>query len=506
MGFLDKLGMGNQEEEADEKQPVTEISDKKFAGNKLYVYNIEEELIATIDNETTISVTEDKNGNDNIMSLTVCHAGDKEPAKLLSCKCSSVKAEHDELKKMMDILHNDMMKAFRNGIDVFVMPETDFDLYAYIKNRPSIDIDLEKLEAELLDSKATEVKNQFIQNIQQGKRVDIFVAKTDLYNVEAGIMLADAYRKYPSVYIHEIESHGKDEITWLNPQIESVIRANPSATYIGIGVTGIKPLNAISIVQEGSSSVIKKTGSLIGKQLNAREILLDAQASHHASGMLKVGQKRAMTREVVVKAIHNMAREAALYKVHEFLYDEFESAAQRASVVENGLYCARLPFNDTLLVKNYFPEASTGLLVVIKDKELYYYGREDTMALLTDHYGWNTFENGVVRRDFDNRDAIYELSEVTVKLKYIDAINDILIKQGNFKMSYNEISATAKKYESDMNMDLDYQISLLKYVTALKGDEHRISSIKRIITEALTQESPFQHFGGLFKSGGLFRK
>ncbi len=501
MSFLDKLGKGNHED--DENQQVVSKDNKELQNHKLYVYNIEEVRIDTIDSDTSITIVEDQ--SENSISLGVCHPGDKEPQKLLTCKCSS-KSEKAELKKMIEILISDITKAFRNGVEVFVMPETDFDLYAYIKNRPSIDIDLEQLEQELNNSKSSDIKNQFTKNVQKGKRLDVFVAKIDLYNVEAGKMIADAYQKYPSVHIHEIESSGNDEITWLHNGIENVIRANPSATNIGIGVTGIKPLNGIAILQDDKHSVITKTASLIGKQMNAREILLDAQATKHAAGMIKVGQKRSMTKEVVVKAIHNMAREAALYKVHEFKYNEFEKAAESASVIENGLYCARLPFNDTVLVKNYFPESLTGLLVIIKDEELYYYGKRETMMLLTEQYGWKNYEEGVVNRKFDNRDAIYELSEMTSKLKYIDHINEILNKRDNIKLSYNEISAAAKKYDSDMGMDKDYQISLLKYVNALQNDEQRLNSIKRIITEALTQESPFQPFGGLFRSGGLFRK
>ena len=232
--------------------------------------------------------------------------------------------------------------------------------------------------------------------------------------------------------------------------------------------------------------------------LNAREELFEAQAVGHARRMLEIAQNRALSADVTEKAIKHMAKETALYRYDEYSWNEFENMALKSKHIENGLCIVRLPFHDANLIQNYFIEAYSGLLAIINDKELYYYGQSETVYLLTEEYAWTLYDAGIAHKVFDNREAIYELSDMTTQREFIKAVNSAIEDRSSLKQAYDSIRTISKKFNDSMGINMEGQFKLLKYVDSIKDDEARMKSIRRIITETLTPRSPFNPFGELF--------
>ncbi|WP_036607372.1 hypothetical protein [Oribacterium sp. P6A1] len=469
--------------------------------NAMELCSLERRLLCTFDSHSAITTRDDGPTSTLIMSVTTRKDGENEVTDFLSCEYTS-QDNKKEIEKMMEVLSSDLQKSKNKGVKYFVVPQTGLDLYAYIKARPSIEIDMDDLANEIRNNNNKKLRTDFIKNIQVGKKVNVFIAKNSMYNMIAYEMLKNAYNNYANVHFFDIEPEKTgDAITWQNNTIGSYLSLYRNAINIGVGVEGPEPSYTLSIVQTEDSSVISQTASLLMNPLNAREELLEAQAVGHAREMIRVGQKRSLSMEVIEKAIRDMARDAALYRYDENGWNEFETMAVKSKRIENGLCIVRLPFNDPTLIKNYFTEAHTGLLAIVRDKELYYYGEKETVYLLTEEYGWTATEGDIAHKIFDNREAIYELSDMTTKREFIKTISAAIENRRSLKQAYDSISAISKKYNETLGIDMEGQFKLLKYVDAIKDDETKMKSVRRIITEALTPRSPFNPFGELLNRG-----
>ena len=89
----------------------------------------------------------------------------------------------------------------------------------------------------------------------------------------------------------------------------------------------------------------------------------------------------------------------------------------------------------------------------------------------------------------------------------IAIINKIKEKEKKVEFLY---IGTSDRMEKDIipnlgikfvGIDMEGQFKLLKYVDAIKDDETKMKSVRRIITEALTPRSPFNPFGELLNRG-----
>ena len=120
---------------------------------------------------------------------------------------------------------------------------------------------------------------------------------------------------------------------------------------------------------------------------------------------------------------------------------------------------------------------------------------------MTEEYGWTATEGDIAHKIFDNREAIYELSDMTTKREFIKTISAAIENRRSLKQAYDSISAISKKYNETLGIDMEGQFKLLKYVDAIKDDETKMKSVRRIITEALTPRSPFNPFGELLNRG-----
>ncbi len=488
----------------DRKNENTQKDDtnkKSITNNQDYTMelcSLERRILGSIGPSSSITTRDDEPNKLLIMSITTRNGSATEVNDFLSCEYTSVDNKK-EIEKMMEVLSTDLQKSRNKGIKLFVVPETGLDLFAYISNRPSIEIDMEDLANEIKNSNNKKIRTDFIKNIQVGKKVNIFIARNSIYNMIAYDMLKASYSMYPNVHFYEIdpEQHG-DIITWQDSSVESYLSLYRTVMNIGIGIEGGEPSYTLALVQTEDKSVISQAASLVMTPLNAREELFEAQAVGHARLMLEFAQNRALSADVTEKAIKHMAKETALYRYDEYSWNEFENMALKSKHIENGLCIVRLPFHDANLIQNYFIEAYSGLLAIISDKELYYYGQSETVYLLTEEYGWTLYDAGIAHKVFDNREAIYELSDMTTKREFIKAVNAAIENRSSLKQAYDSIRTISKKFNDSMGINMEGQFKLLKYVDSIKDDEARMKSIRRIITETLTPRSPFNPFGELF--------
>ena len=506
MGFLKNFSINIVTEDENDTNEVVNTT-VKVSKHTMKLCSLERRILAEVDDFTTINLRENREKSSMTMFTETPNG---ETVDFLTCCYISAEDKRD-IERMLNILLKDLRKAKTKKTDVFIIPQNDLDLYAYIQNRPSIEIDMDDLyseinsDAEANDLKAKTLRTNFIKEIQVGKKVNVFVANNSIYNTVACHLLKQAYGMHVNVHFFNIDpqKHG-DPVYWSNPTIEAYRSLYPNVMSIGIGIYGQEPTYTLSLLQNEEKSVIAQAASLTMSPLNAREELLEAQATGHSWKMMQVGENRQLGQEVIKKAIKDMAKEAALFKYDESTWNEFENMAIKSKRIENGLCIVRLPFNDKSLIQNYFIESNTGVLAIIGDKELYYYGEQKTVELLVDDYEWTSTEEKVAYKIFENRTAIYELSDMTTKREFIKAINNIIDGKKNIKETYTAISDVSKRFNSTMGINMERQFKLLKYVDSLKNDESRMKSVKRIITESLTLNSPFKKFGELFSSHNFF--
>lgn len=498
LSIFDKKNKNNQVNEHHKTNASKSIGAISSERTTVDLYSLDRSLLCRFYPNSTIRIKDNESINTIIMSVSTIKEEKDESTDFLFCEYISPENKK-EISQMMEILSSDLQKARTKGVNAFVVPQTGLDLYTYIQARPSIDIDMDELAKELSNNSDKKLRTDLLSNIQSGKTVNIFIAKNCLYNHVACDMLKAAYSKYSNVHFYEIKPENNGEpINWNNDTIGSCIALYKNAINIGVGIEGAAPSFTLKLVQNEENSVISQAGALIMYPLNAREELLEAQAVGHAVAMLKVGQKRNLSTEVIEKAIRDLAKAAALYMYDESILNTFDNMAIKSKRIENGLCTVHLPFNDPILIKNYFTEAHTGLLAIVGEKELYYYGENETLKLLSEEYGWAINEMGFTFKVFDNREAIYELSEITTKREFIKNINTVISGRSSLKEAYNSIKNIAKRFNETMGIDMEGQLNLLKFVDAIKDDETKLNSVRRIITEALTTRPAFNPFGELF--------
>lgn len=492
--MLNIFGKKREEKEDDGVTMMTVTN----TDNEMGIYSVDHQLICSYGTGSAVSIQD----NEQVKTLYMIMTGKNgaNPATFLTCEYTTSDSKR-EIKSMMDILLADLQKARTKGVGNFVVPQTELDLYAYIKSRPTLDLDLDDLMKEMMENKEKKLRLDFQKSIQSGKKINIYVAQDSLYNKTAESILRNAYKQYNNVTFFDIHPEKVGGIVnWHNNTILTNISYAKNAFNIGIGIKGKSPTYAMSLVQHKHASVIKQAASLTMNPMNAREELLEAQATGHAKAMMEAGNKRHMNKDILVKSIKDLAKESAMYKYSESKWIEFESRAMESKSIENGLCIVRLPFNDPELIKNYFIEVCTGLLVILQDKEmeLYYYGESETIQLLSAEHGWTANSEDFAYKVYDNRKAIYEVADITTKREFIKSITEALDNRDSLRISYNAIGDVAKKFSETLSLDMETQFKLLKYVEPLKDNEKKRNSIQRIITEALTPRVSFNPFGELF--------
>ena len=501
MGFFKKFLNGATEYEADimEDEPDEEPEED----SKLTLQSISGKVIAELGRSDQVEYRNRKNEDE--VSILV-RRKDGESIKLISCGIPDSVSDQNELFHMMKMVTDDIGRARRNGAETIKIPTNEYDLYAYIRNRPSIDVDLDSLEKSIGTDTKSSVLTDFNSDMHSGKRVDIYFTLSSIYNEEAVRILRDVYAKYKNIHFKEIHLKDNNYAFWNNAEIQNQIRQDPSAALIGVGIIGAKPSHCLALVNDDQSSVIHKASVLANHQMTTREQLLEAQWVDHAAGVNRVGNKRRMSRDVIRKAIIELAIDEAKYRMPQSKIDVYADAVRALPQQNAGINLLKVPFMDKTLLKNMVPEIETCIVVEVAQRELYYYGKEHAIEMLKQQYHWKDGENGEAICDvvFPERLREYELQALAISLRqeYVTEMSALLASNKNLSVAkaYGNVKELVNKY-SAKSLQMEDQIALLDLVENLKNENAK-TSIENIIRETLTTESPFRSFGELFHKRG----
>lgn len=498
MGFFSDLFKRfevEDEEETLEKNNRSDNRDRSEA-NALTLYSISGREITTLSPYTQVLFLDSK--EKKTVSIFYRDGEDGDVHTLLSCQTPESAKDKMELINMMRTLSEDIARARRNGVESIKVPINRYDLYAYIRNRPSIDLDLNKLESCLGTQRHYPIFDDFNHDIKTGKRVDIYTADNSVYNMEAIKILTAAYSRYQNVHFYELSNKTNGYVSWNHDMIVRVIKANPDAVIIGVGINGKKPNHCVSIMGDAHCSVIAKVSFLVGHFMNTREQMLNAQFNEHANGVLRIGKEKAMEEKVVDRAMMELAMEEARYRLPEGGIQKFVESVQKARQENAHSAEIHVPFHDSSLVMNLLPETRTGILVNVNMKKLYYYGNQEIINLLNSSYQWaienpNTASVIVAPKQ---PVAYYEqqVEEITVRRKYIKEMNETLQEnqKRSISASYQAISALARTYNR-LGFSLEDQVNMLQHVPQLDNSDE-MDSIVNILRECLSDEIPYQSF------------
>lgn len=467
----------------------------QYSNKPLSLYNISGEEIVELTPESKVNIKK-KEGSNQIIVEAVNGQGVR--SVITTCEAADDQNDLNEIDQMLKILVQNISRARRNGVEGLTVPINEYELVAYIQNRPSIEIDLDRLEEAINYRQRHEVLSDFISDLHQNKRVDIYTACNNIYNVEASNILKSEYQKYSNIKFYDLKENYNHMVFWNDEVILNNIKRSPEAVIIGIGLAGEKPMHAISVRNDRESSVIRKVSFLTDHTMNVREEMLNAQFLRHASGVEEVARTRNMSEEIKNKIILELAVAEAKYRYDDVRIHEFLRSILNIYYTETKMKLIRVPFNDPNLIMNLIPEASSGLLAEIKEEQIIYYGFDSAAKILVDEYGWIDMGYGRVGHDASRISMrIYEkqASETTIRARYISEMNQVLVanERRSATASYKYVKDVVLKY-SDIGMDAEAQIGLLPEIPSINDPGYRVS-ITNIIKETLTKESPFRLFG-----------
>ncbi len=497
MGFFNKLFTDNDEitvevEEFNTPKPTYNENDK------LTLYSISGEIVAELMPDTRVSIVP---SSDKKQSTILAQFADGTTTTIMSCDMPEESSGRTELQKMMDAFISDIARARRNGSEGIRIPINEYELYAYIRNRPEIEVDLDKLEEMINAHQKSSILTDFVNDLQTNKRVDIYVATNNIYNVEAARILRNSYEKFSNIHFFDIDASYDVNIFWNNPTIVDNIRHAPDAVNVGIGVEGDKPPHTLSITNDLEDSVIAKAAFVTNHPMNVREEMLNAQYSSHAVGIMEIAKKRTMSKEVARKVMRELAIDEAKYRHSDSAIKQYVDAVNHASFTEGHMRRIRAPFNDLNLALNLCPDEKGGVLIEVGYEEIVFYGPERAAKALKDLHAWTDISPNLAGQKTDKdsyRMHEKQASEITGKIIFIDEMSEVLQKNlgKSISAAYKNVKNLAEHFNS-IGMDAEMQIRMLHEVPELAEDNYR-KSIENIIREVLTKESPFLNFGEIF--------
>ncbi|ETP72138.1 hypothetical protein UYO_1833 [Lachnospiraceae bacterium JC7] len=492
-GVISKMfGSGNEKEEQ-------QVVKRTYNVDPLVLYNISGEEIKELQPEDRVYVRKD----DATKKITVeTSASGGKSTVITACDISANENDQRELTAMLNTLVEDISRARRNGADGITVPVNEYELVAYIRNRPSIEIDLDRLEEAINQGQRDDVLTDFVGDLHKNKRVDVYTSLSNIYNVEATHILKDEFKNFSNIHFYELNANLNSMIYWNDETIVNNMKYSPEAIIIGIGLAGEKPQHAISIKNDIHSSVVRKAAIMVNHPMNVREEMLDAQFVDHAIGIEEIAKRRNMSEEVKNKVLIELAVAEARYRYDELRINDFLKSAINVFYTEGQMKLIKVPFDDEKLIRNLIPDAMTGLLVEVADSQIIFYGSESSAKLLIEKYQWSDLGYGRAGHDTTRqtmRQYEKQVSDMTVRSRFISETNKVLIENEgrSASASYKSVRDLAQKF-NDIGLDAENQIELLREVPVINDPNYRVS-IENIIKETLTKESPFRMFGEIRK-------
>ena len=437
------------------------------------VLSVKGEKIATITIAESLNIVQEK----ELGQIRLIQKNDRneEIKSLMTCPYPQNADARKQLTDMMNAVKNDIDNAYLTGKDSIRIPESKYELFIYMRRRPTIPMEVDKLSRELSSGEARENIIKFRSFVEKNPRMNIYVAVYSLATDTAYRILKQEYRMLTNIRFIVLDNQEKQPLSWNHPKIQESLKETPNLACIGIGLSGgEKPHYAIELTNEDISSVVKKAALLSHHNFNIREEMIDAQAGGHAKAMWELGAKRGKGEEFIRKTVEDLA---------------FEDACEG---VEIGLI--RVPVIDRTLLLNLFKQADDGFLTQDEAGNFQYY--KDVTGKLVTQYGWTKEELWYVAPpEKEEREIRAEAAQVMLEGKYLRALQNVLKLNRNRSVSeaYENLREFIQSYEK-MGMGMEEQVESTGNAREYFPDEN-IEEIQTVIQEVLSAHSMYDNFG-----------
>lgn len=487
MAFFEKLRNMEKREERHGLRPELPFSG---GGQSIKLTNSEGKLLSELFQDEKVDILVSR--ADNNVRVVKKRAEEK-PETIVSFPYPDNSVIRKELTDMLGLVLVDVRAALRHGEDITI-PVNRYDLFMYMKHRPMVDVDMEKLEEELnLDKpdKMGPMLQEFLDAVSRNCQVEIFYTTNNLVDDTAIRILKQGFRMHRQIRFHDMTVPEKYVVFWTDLRIQKLIKDSPNHPMIGVGIVGRKPKYGLDLSSNAQSSALRKASMLAKHPMNIREEMIDAQETRHAIGVWEVATNRSKGEDFIRKFLLELAVEEAVYRMPEAEAQKIADYVRRSGYNEDQeLGILRVEHMDKKLLLNLLRDAEKGFVVESPEGFFCY---NDTTHDLVDRYGWREQGNGWVASPRGEKPA--ELRQqaalVLLECRYIRSLSEILIRnqQRSISDAFQAIQDfVIERQKAGINEEL--QVALLQRIDGIQENSYG-TSLENIIHDAI-------HGGGIY--------
>ena len=477
-----------------ESEEGSPLSEEEMILKPVRVLGVTGEKITTVSIGESLDIVQEK--EEGLIRLVQRNERNEEIRSLMSCPYPQNADARKELVDMMTSVKLDIANAYLTGRECIRIPRSKYELFIYMRRRPTIPIDMNKLSRELSSGEARENVGMFRSFMEKNPRLNIYASVDSLAMDTAYRILKQEFKALSNVRFIPLDNPKKKEISWDDPRIQESLRYTPNVASIGLGISGgEKPQYGLELLNEDITSVVMKASLLGHHSCNIRECMIDAQAVGHAKAMWELGTKRGKSPEFIQKTIEDLAFEDACYRISESSARAIiEHARQRGFCEGEDIGLIRVPVLDRFLLLNLFRQADDGFLVYEESKGFQYY--KDVTGKLVIQFGWT--KDGfwyIAPPDKGERESRADAAQVMLEGKYLKALQKILKSNRNRSVSgaFAKLREFIESYQK-LGMGLNEQQECIRTARDyFEGED--MEEIMMVIEEILSTHSLYENFG-----------
>ncbi len=482
MAFFDKfLGQERKEEKGEGASPAAAVS------RRILLKNAEGAELAKLSGEEKVELLVSR--ADNNIRIVKRRAEEK-PETIVTFLYPDNSVIRKELTDMLGLVIIDIRTAQRRGEDIEI-PVNRYDLFMYMKHRPMVDVDMEKLEEELgreKPEKTGPMQQEFLDAVSRNCQVEIFYTRNTLVEDTAVRVLKQGFRMNKQVRFHDMTVPERYVVFWTDLRIQKLIRENPNVPMIGVGIVGRKPKYGLDLSSTKQSSALRKASALVRHPMNIREEMIDAQELRNAAGVWDTAVNRSKGEDFIRKFMLELAVEEASYRMPTEAAQRIADYVRRSGYNEGReLDTLRVERIDRKMLLNLLHDAEKGFAAESPEGFVCY---RDITNDLVERFGWRDQGNGWVSSPKDVKPEILrkETALVLMECRYIRSMRELLLR--------NRQKPIAEAYQSIQNfvlenrkagIDEEMQIALLKQIEGIEENSYGMS-LENMIHDVLSDE------------------
>lgn len=488
MAFFDRLlGQEKTEDRADKKQDKKVGLPMGGGIQTILLKNSEGAVLSELHADEKVDMIVSR--ADNNIRIVKKRAEEK-PETVVSFPYPDNSVIRKELTDMLSLVLTDIRAALRRGESIEI-PVNRYDLYIYMKHRPMVDVNMEKLEEELnaeKPDKNSPALQEFLEAVARNCQVEVFYTRNNLVDDTAVRILKQGFRMNKHIRFHDMTVPEKYVVFWTDLRIQKLIKDSPNLPMIGIGIVGRKPKYGIDLSSSRQGSSLRKASILVRHPMNIREEMIDAQELRNAVGVWEAAVNRSKGEDFIRKFLLELAVEEASYRIPT------EQAQRMADYVRRSgfnsgqeLGILRMERIDKKMLLNMLHNAEQGFAVETAEGFVYY---RDSTNELVERFGWKDQGNGWVAspKDAKPEDLRKQSALVLLECRYIRSLRELLIR--------NQQKSIAEAYQALQDFILDkrkagigeeIQIALLRRIEGIEENSYGMS-LENIIHDVLSDE------------------